>query len=83
MYTVYIQYFWQGNHQIYSNIQCIYIRFWRTLHIFHCKCRSHVEMQAFRSGDTYFSLNMQFVLIEMQISLSKMQIVIVGMQALA
>jgi hypothetical protein len=26
-YTVYIRYFWQGNHQIYG----VYIRFWPTL----------------------------------------------------
>jgi hypothetical protein len=24
MYTVSIRYFWQGNHQIYGHIQCIY-----------------------------------------------------------
>ena len=24
IYTVYIQYFWQGNHQIYGHIRCIY-----------------------------------------------------------
>jgi hypothetical protein len=24
LYTVYIRYFWQGNHQIYGNIRCIY-----------------------------------------------------------
>ena len=24
IYTVYIQYFWQGNHQIYGHIWCIY-----------------------------------------------------------
>jgi hypothetical protein len=24
MYTVYIRYYWQGNHQIYGNIRCIY-----------------------------------------------------------
>jgi len=23
-FTVYIRYFWQGNHQIYGHIQCIY-----------------------------------------------------------
>jgi hypothetical protein len=27
VYTVYIRYFWQGNHQIYG----VYIRFWPTL----------------------------------------------------
>ena len=32
IYTVYIQYFWQGNHQIYGHIRCIYrIWFWPTL----------------------------------------------------
>jgi len=24
VYAVYIRYFWQGNHQIYGHIQCIY-----------------------------------------------------------
>ena len=24
IYTVYIRYFWQGNHQIYGHIRCIY-----------------------------------------------------------
>ena len=24
MYMVYIRYFWQGNHQIYGHIRCIY-----------------------------------------------------------
>jgi hypothetical protein len=23
-YTVYVRYFWQGNHQIYGHIRCIY-----------------------------------------------------------
>jgi len=40
-YTVYIRYFWQGNHQIYGHIRCIYtvlanpiyIGFWPTLQI--------------------------------------------------
>ena len=29
--TVYIQYFRQGNHQIYSHLRCIYIRLWPIL----------------------------------------------------
>ena len=33
IYTVYIRYFWQENHQIYGHIRCIYIRFWPTLSI--------------------------------------------------
>ena len=33
-YTVHTQCFWQGNHQVYGHIQCIYIRFWPTLHIY-------------------------------------------------
>ena len=33
-YTKYIRYlWWQGNHQKYGHIRCIYIRFWPTLHI--------------------------------------------------
>ena len=24
IYTVYIRYFWQGNHQIYGHLRCIY-----------------------------------------------------------
>jgi hypothetical protein len=24
IYTVFVRYFWQGNHQIYGHIQCIY-----------------------------------------------------------
>jgi hypothetical protein len=32
IYTVYIQYFWLGNHQIYG----VYIRFWPTLFV--CMC---------------------------------------------
>jgi len=31
IHTVYIRYFWQGNHQIYGQIRFIYIRFWPTL----------------------------------------------------
>jgi len=31
IYTVYIRYFWQGNHQIYGHIRCVYIRFWPSL----------------------------------------------------
>ena len=30
IYTVYAQYFWQGNHQIYGHVRCVYIRFWPT-----------------------------------------------------
>jgi len=33
IYTVYIRYSWQENHQIYGHIRCIYIRFWLTLAI--------------------------------------------------
>jgi hypothetical protein len=33
MYTVYIRYFWQGNHQVYTVIYGAYIRFWSTLHM--------------------------------------------------
>ena len=33
IHTVYIRYFWQGNHQIYGHIRCIYIQFWPTLAI--------------------------------------------------
>ena len=29
--TIYTRYFWQGNHQKYGHIRCIYIRFWPTL----------------------------------------------------
>jgi hypothetical protein len=25
MYTVYIRYFWQGNHQVYGHIRCEYM----------------------------------------------------------
>ena len=31
IYTVYIRFIWQGNHQIYGGIRRIYIRFWPTL----------------------------------------------------
>jgi len=24
LHTVYVRYFWQGNHQMYGHIQCIY-----------------------------------------------------------
>jgi hypothetical protein len=36
IYTVHTQNLWQGNHQIYGHIQCIYtyIRFWPTLPIY-------------------------------------------------
>ena len=34
-YTVHIRYFWQGNHQIYGHIRCIYIRCWPTLGIWY------------------------------------------------
>ena len=33
IYTVYIRYFWLGNHQIYGVYIRVYIRFWPTLHI--------------------------------------------------
>ena len=33
IYTVFIRYFWQGNHQKYGHIRCIYVRFWPTLHM--------------------------------------------------
>jgi len=32
IYTVYTRYFWQGTHQIYGRIQCLYI-IWPTVHI--------------------------------------------------
>jgi len=35
IYTVYIRYFWQGNHQMYIYIRWIYIRFWPTQIICH------------------------------------------------
>jgi hypothetical protein len=54
IYTVYIRYFWQGNHQIYGHIRCIYIfiRFWPTLAICRmlhmiCICVQHVCMPRF------------------------------------
>jgi len=31
IYTVNVLIFWQANHQIYSHLRCIYIRFWPTL----------------------------------------------------
>jgi len=31
IYTVYIRYFWLGNHQIYGVYIYVYIRFWPTL----------------------------------------------------
>ena len=34
IYTVYIRYFWQGNHQIYG----VYIRFWPTLVVLYAVC---------------------------------------------
>jgi len=47
MYGVYIQYFWQGNHQIYGHIQCVYMGFWSTLNI-----RSY-KAYMYGSGQTY------------------------------
>ena len=41
IYTVYIRYFWQGNHKTYQNIWCIYgayIRSWPTLFIVYTMC---------------------------------------------
>ena len=34
IYTMYIRYFWLGNHRLYGHIRCIYIRFWPTI----CMC---------------------------------------------
>jgi len=41
IYTVYIRYFWQGNHQIYGHIQCIYTVLANPMHVcllFVCLC---------------------------------------------
>jgi hypothetical protein len=33
IYTVYIRYFWQGNHQIYDYIRCIYTVLANPIHV--------------------------------------------------
>jgi hypothetical protein len=33
IYTVYIRYFWQGNHQIYGHIRCIYTVLANPMHV--------------------------------------------------
>jgi hypothetical protein len=45
IHTVYIRYFWQGNHLI-SVIYGVYIRFWPTLIIqqLHCQFASHTQV---------------------------------------
>ena len=55
IYTVCIRYFWQGNHQIYGHIRCVYIRFWPTLvmscleviMVRPCECLIPVSMNTF------------------------------------
>jgi hypothetical protein len=36
IYTVYIRYFWQGNHQIYGHIRCIYLVLVNPMYIVYC-----------------------------------------------
>jgi len=42
--TMYIRNFWQANHQIYGHIQCVYIRFWPTLHVHFINTYTHWRM---------------------------------------
>jgi len=57
IYTVYIRYFWQGNHQIYGHIRCIVYRCTvmanpiYNIYIYKCDCERlpHV-LQGWRSG---------------------------------
>jgi hypothetical protein len=41
IYTVYIRYFWQGNHQIYGHIRCIYTVLANTTHVTSCLTVRH------------------------------------------
>jgi hypothetical protein len=38
IYTVYIRYFWQGNHKIYGHIRCIYTVLANPTHILRYRC---------------------------------------------
>ena len=43
IYTIYIRYFWQGNHQIYGHIRCIYTDLVNPSHISYIYTDSHVQ----------------------------------------
>jgi len=43
IYTVYIRYFWQGNHQIYGHIRCIYTGLANPIYV---ESRTFVSMHA-------------------------------------
>jgi len=59
IYTVYIRYFWQGNHQIYGHIRCIYTVLANPLHTVDVTNAgtwiraAHGHMQAFLFSEHY------------------------------
>jgi hypothetical protein len=46
IYTVYIRFFWQENHQIYGHIRCIYMVLANPIHIIHVTKRSLIHVQS-------------------------------------
>ena len=57
-YTVHVRYFWQGNHQIYGHIQCIYTVLATPTHIHthmhtHTHTHSHIHTNAHTHTNTH------------------------------